>query len=74
MDSHNNVNFFMLRQEKHIVLIVIHNIDALVSYEKLFLPPFSLKMKVYPLKDIKMDYHNKVNSIRAWATTTYSTH
>ena len=36
--------YFMTRHHKHIILIRIHNVDALVLPEKFFFPPFSLKL------------------------------
>ena len=40
---------FTIGHYKHILLIGIHGFDALVWQEKLFIPPFSLELKLVPL-------------------------
>ena len=43
MDTRNNLHSFCYRLYNHVLIIGIHDIDALDLQEKLFLPPFSLQ-------------------------------
>ena len=42
LDTHNNLHSFCYGHYNHVLLIGIHDIDALDLQEKLFFPSFSL--------------------------------
>ena len=47
MDSYNNLIFFVIGHHKHVLLIVIDDMDALVSQEKLIFLPILVLMFVH---------------------------
>ena len=57
IDSHNNLSFF-IGHYKHVLLIRIIGIDALVWQEKLFFPMFS---KAFSSNETNLDSHNNVH-------------
>ena len=70
---HKIISFlFMNRHHKHLLLIGIDDIEALVSYEKrLFLPFYDLNSF---FKWIHSDLHNNLLSFKDWAPQTHSPH
>ena len=47
LDTHNNLHSFWCGHYNYVLLIVIHNIDALGLQENLTFPPFSLQSKFF---------------------------
>ena len=65
-----NLLYFMIRNHKYILPIMINDIDALVSKEKLFCAIF--RTEVCPSIVINMDSHNNILSFHDWALQTHS--
>ena len=62
MDSRDNLHSIHDWALKHVPFIGIHGFDALVLQEKLFFPPFSLEIKVYPLNWPNLGSRNNLHS------------
>ena len=74
VDTCNNLYSFCYGHYNHILLIGIHDIDALDLQKKLFFSIILLTIKAYPWIEANMDTCNNLYSFSYWALHSCSLH